>query len=655
MFEFRFRFVSLILAVLSLLSLPVSAVAQTAHFSGGESIVADMSTAPMYLAWGIAIDSSGNVYIADKGSAEVLKETPTAGGFSGSVVAKTAAYDVAVDASGNVYVATGVEVLKETPTAGGYTESVVASGTSGLAPIGVAVDASGNVYIANENNPVLKETYANGSYTQSALPFTSGGSRGYIGVVIAIDSNNNLYIFNSALNKVLKETPSGSGYSESTVASGPGQFMALWVDASGNVYIAEDNYPSPSLVLKETPGSGGSYTESTISVPNIVVPEGVAADSFGNVYVSGTNNAGWPAVLKLSSSVNFGTVALGVSSTNVGYSVLTLTFVFDSGGTLGSTVVLTQGASSLDFIDAGTGSCTAGTQYSAGQSCTIIASFNPTAIGLREGAAVLKDSGGNVFATAYLSGIGTAPEVGFLPGTQSTPASGFKDPVGVAIDGSKNIIVTDAGNSAVKLITAASGYSAVNKLGGSFTGFKTPNGVAVDGVGNIFVGDTSAGELYELLAPNYTTVNTVGSGMAPAGVAVDGSGNLFVADYGNSAVKEILAEGGYGTVNTLATIDHPNGIAVDGSGNVYVTSAAKSEVYEIEAVNGSIPASPTITPLGSGFSNPNGVTGRSMAAFRPPIPPSTRWAAASIGRQQWCWMGAEIFTSWITRTIAWRS
>lgn len=55
------------------------------------------------------------------------------------------------------------------------------------------------------------------------------------------------------------------------------------------------------------------------------------------------------------------------------------------------------------------------------------------------------------------------------------------------------------------------------------------------------------------------------------------------------------------------TLDEPIGVAVDAAGNVYVADTINSAVKEIAAVNGSIPASPTITTLGSGFSYPEGV------------------------------------------------
>jgi sugar lactone lactonase YvrE len=98
----------------------------------------------------------------------------------------------------------------------------------------------------------------------------------------------------------------------------------------------------------------------------------------------------------------------------------------------------------------------------------------------------------------------------------------------------------------------------------------------------------------------------------PESVAVDRSGNVFVADTGNSAVKEILAVNGSipanPTINTLGSgFNQPIGVPVDASGNVFVADTGNSAVKEILAVNGSIPANPTINTLGSGFGPTFGV------------------------------------------------
>jgi hypothetical protein len=131
-----------------------------------------------------------------------------------------------------------------------------------------------------------------------------------------------------------------------------------------------------------------------------------------------------------------------------------------------------------------------------------------------------------------------AAQSAHFSGAMSTLGSDFSSPTGVAVDGSGNVFVADIGNSAVKEILAAGGYTTVHTLGSGFSG---PGSVAVDGSGNVFVADTDNNAVKEILAAGgYTTVNTLGSGFhQPEGVAVDSSGNVFVADTFNNAVVKM--------------------------------------------------------------------------------------------------------------------
>jgi DNA-binding beta-propeller fold protein YncE len=152
------RFVQCVVFLLMLLIWAASVQAQKAIFSYAQRAVATGLSAPH----GLAVDSSGNVYIADTDHHRVLKETlqPDVS-YAESVVVNTglsAPQGVGVDNSGNVYIAdTGNnQVLKETVSGTTYAESLVTN--TGLhAPQGVAVDSSGSVYIADTgNNRVLK-------------------------------------------------------------------------------------------------------------------------------------------------------------------------------------------------------------------------------------------------------------------------------------------------------------------------------------------------------------------------------------------------------------------------------------------------------------------------------------------------------------------
>ncbi len=151
--------------------------------------------------------------------------------------------------------------------------------------------------------------------------------------------------------------------------------------------------------------------------------------------------------------------------------------------------------------------------------------------------------------------------------------------------------------------TAASGYNTVISLNSSFY---RPFGIAVDGNGNLFILDRTASQVWEMpyIAGSYGLPALLASGFSnPFGLALDSSGNLYVADTGHNAVKEILKAGGYSTVKTLATVPGVQSVAVDVNGNVFVAASGSNSVYEIKAVNGSIPASPTIVTL---VTDPNG-------------------------------------------------
>jgi hypothetical protein len=302
-------------------------------------------------------------------------------------------------------------------------------------------------------------------------------------------------------------------------------------------------------------------------------------------------------------SANYGSVNIGTSSP-----VQTLTYSFGSAVTLGSTAVLTQGATGLDFTDAGSDTCTANTEYAAGQSCTVNVILTPTFAGTRYGAVELNDNNGNVVATAYLQGTGVGPQLNFLPGVQTTLGSGYNLPTGVTVDSSGDVFVADFDNFQVKEILAVNGSipsSPTIKTIGS--GFDTPSGLAIDGIGNIYVADMGYSAVYEVLkAGGYATVETLGGGfLNPTSVAVDGSGNVYVADFNNNAVKEIPPGCAESTcVTTLGSgFTKPYGVVVDSSANVFVTDTGNLAVEEILAVGGYT----TINTLASGFSFPEGL------------------------------------------------
>ncbi len=574
-----------------------AAQAQTASFAGAQTTLFSSLSSPS----GIAVDASGNVYIAVTGSDQVLKETYSAGTYTQSTIGTglSAPQGVAVDASGNVYIAdTGnFRVLKETFSSGSYTQSTVVTGVSTNGFVAVAADASGNVYIADYiANQVLKETFSAGSYTQSTVGAGLSAPRG-----VAVDASGNVYIANSTNGNVLKVPASDPACSTAgdctTISSGLVSPTSAAVDSSGNVYIIDD---TSNGVVKET-FSSGSYAQSTI-VSGLSSAQGVAVDSRGNVYSADTTNG--RVLEKQIAGVNLGASAVGTPSSS---QVLTFSFTNATAANIGAPVALTGGAAGKDFAVAG-GTCNATTSYSAGgtSSCTVNVTVNPAFPGQRMGAVELTTTSGAVIATAAVYGTGTAPQVAFLPGVQNSLLSGFTAPSGAATDQAGNIYVADSTAGKVFKYTAAGVLSATVA-----SGLTKPVGVAVDGAGNIFVADNSAGNLYKYALSGSTyTKSTVASGLSePQFVAVDATGSLYVSTSGDHAVHVYMpGSGGYTLVNDVAngsTVTNfaPNGVALDAAGNVYVADSGNSEVS-------------IFTPSGSGYtrsevagslSSPNGV------------------------------------------------
>ena len=409
----------------------VGAGPQVNFLPNSESTVASLSSGGLINPDSVAVDGSGNVYIADTGNARILKETLSAGSYTQSTIPTSSLNSpggIALDGAGNIYISdtNNYRILKETPSASGYTESTVA----GFTPYqveAVAVDVSGNVYVISGNNLYL-ETLSGGSYTQTFILDSTDSIFG-----IAVDGNGNIYLPDSTDSLILKETPSANGgYTQSTVpTTGLNYPSAVAVDASGSIYIVDTGN---ERIVKETL-SGSSYTQSIISTSSLDRPGGLAVDGGGNVYIAGGGNF---VVLKEDftdpPSLGFASTAVGSTSSdspkavtveNTGSSVLT--FPVPASGNNPSVAanfsLNSSGTSACPLI--ASGSSAPGT-LAAGASCQLPISFAPGVVGALSGSLVVTDNNLNAAAPAYatqsikLSGTATH---GTPPITWATPAA----------------------------------------------------------------------------------------------------------------------------------------------------------------------------------------------------------------------------------------
>lgn len=376
--------------------------------------------------FGVAADSSGNVYIADSSNYRILKETPSANGYTASVflVGGYGPYGIAVDGAGDLYIAdyNNSRVLKAVPNGTTYVQTPIGSGL--LHPYGVAVDGGGNVYIADTSNQrILKEKPSQAGYSQTVVP-TSALDDPY---GVAVDSSGNVYIADTWHNRALKETLSGTTYTETVIGSGLSGPGAIAVDGNGNVFIAD---PYNKRIVKETPSSSG-YTQSTIAFSGLDLPLGVAVNGGGNVFAG---DFGGNQVLGMDltdpPSLSFATASLGTESStqtvtleNIGNTPLTLP-VPNAGfnPSVAANFVLNTGATG-DCPQVNSNSLAAAT-LAAGAQCQMPIAFAPQASGSVSGSVVLTDNAGNAsFAQQTIALNGT--------GTQTTPTITWAVPAAV--------------------------------------------------------------------------------------------------------------------------------------------------------------------------------------------------------------------------------
>jgi sugar lactone lactonase YvrE len=301
--------------------------------------------------YGIVLDTSGNLYVADKSNYTIREITSggvvtTIAGLAGSfgttdATGSDARFDqptgVAVGSGGDIYVADSINntIRRVTPQGvvttlagtAGASGSINGTGTTALfrQPFGVAIDSSGNVYVADFGNNVIRMVTQGGvvttlagtvgvATTETALgePAAAGHADGTGAAAsfnqptgIAIGSNGNLYVADSGNDTIRMVTSAGvvttlAGTAGATgTADGTGAAArfnaprAVTVDGSGNVYVADAGNSTirkitSAGVVTTLAGLPGNFAvvEGTGEAAIFDVPAGIAVDSSGNLYVS---------------------------------------------------------------------------------------------------------------------------------------------------------------------------------------------------------------------------------------------------------------------------------------------------------------------------------------------------------------------------------
>ncbi len=313
----RLLFFSFVLSSLLLVLPSVKRVsASVSFFQSAWSVGSNgTTTSQVKFPLGIAVDGSGNVFIADTNNHRVKKLANANGAYiahlggtssgTGSSQFKNPA-GIAVDASGNVYVAdTGNHRVQKLTNALVYSSTIgttpLTSGTGNgqfSSPAGIAVDSSGNIYVSDTGNNRIQIFNSSGTYVSQFGSSGTGngqfsGPRG-----IAVDSSGNIYVADTGNHRIQKFDSNGTfvakygtgtnalTFGGSVTAAAFGTFSSPYDIAVGNdgtMYIA--NY-APAVSTQGSIQRVASDGTFMMPITGLTNPGGVEVDSSGNVYTN---------------------------------------------------------------------------------------------------------------------------------------------------------------------------------------------------------------------------------------------------------------------------------------------------------------------------------------------------------------------------------
>jgi hypothetical protein len=573
---------------------------------------------------GVALDSSGNMYIADLDNCAIRK-VDTSGtistfagtlgscGYGGDGGPATSAYlnlpeGVAVDKSGNVFISDFANYrIREVRASNGDINTVAGTGTkctgggaacgdgglatsAGISDVySLAVDGFGNVYIADYNNYEIRKFSVGGNISAAA----GNGTEGYWGdggaatsaelsypQAVAADSPGNIFIADDGNERIREVTVSngiintvagnGTGCYDPSAACGDGGLATsaelswvygLAVDSSDNIFIADyDNYR-----IREVTASNGYIKRMA----------GNGTSNFTGNGIPATNAALYSPVAATSDSAG-----------NI--------YIADQYNCIVREVHATTGI--ITTLAGTPGFCAYGGDRGPATSAYL---YWPSKVAVYGDNVYIADMANYVIRKVDPSGTittfaGTPLCCGYSGdgGPATRACLGFD--LGVAVDSSGDVYIGDGSNHRVREVTVSHGI--INTVAGTGT-----SGYSGDG------GPATSADLSE-----------------PVDVALDARGNLYIADYWNNRIRKVNTRGiistfagggstsGDGGPANEAGLSDPSGVAVDAAGDVLIADYGGGHIRWVDG-QGIIH---TVAGTGGyGFSGDGGLGSSAMLAW----------------------------------------
>ena len=582
---------------------------------------------------GLAIDTAGNIYVADKGNNRIrlikpngdvidFAGTGTAATVNGSLLNASfnAPYGLSFDLTGNLYVTEGGNKIRKIDSYGNVT--TIAENTMYNNPLGITFDnANGAVIIADNYNQQIKKYNLLGYSITPSLPkglvLNKDGS--VTGTPLEVIPNTNYTI--TSKNFVGVGT---TNFNLQTVAIAPTitSFTPLATSIGLGVTIVGKGFGD---IIRITIGGVDVSSYQLKSLTELVIVPAAGTVS-GNIVIEtagGTATSATSLTINANPQFSYSPTSYDLLINNVISSINPIH--------TGSTVLAQYQGMVSTYSGTGTAS-------SLNNSNPLLATFSkPNGLYLDPlGNMYVSEIGTHYIRKISPTGVVTlfaGAGIGNINGTSSV--SKFNQPSGMVMDKFGNLFILDISNSAIRKIDVLGSVSTF------FSGLGTTNDLTIDNNDNLYVIDNmNSSSLIKKITPlGVMSIFAGGGGMGfrdgtgtnamfnnPKGIVADANNNLYVADNSNHRIRKISPTGVVTTlagtsiagstdgISTIAKFNLPNKIAIDkNSGYLYVTELGSqlirkiSPTGEVTTVAGSVAGILEGDPSTAKFNNPIGI------------------------------------------------